>query len=291
MKLRFLEVFRWYIDFYRKTRKREEIKEPETIQHYENKYCLIADFLFEKEKQDILPKHFTTELCDDFFNWLIDRPCKHNYAVRAVKQCIAVLKHANKEKIIKCQLPDFGVKKHKPKEPTYLSPDQIKAFEEYKSYYSMKQKAADLFVLQIHTGFDFGDFSEISRGCQFIYKGRKYLIKQRHKGRKKDSAQQVIPMNPVIERILEKYNFNLSILNNASYNEYIKKVADDLGIEIYLCCKDGRKIFFMNKLNNEGFTLEAASKMGGHKRVRTTEDYYAKVNINLINNELNRLGL
>lgn len=70
----------------------------------------------------------------------------------------------------------------------------------------------------------------------------------------------------------------------------LKILAKEFEIDIPLKSKDGRKIFFMNKLNNEGYSMEAASKMGGHKRVKTTEETYARVNINLISKELDRLG-
>lgn len=278
-----LELFRQYIKYYRDNPSRLERRSSATIRHYSNKYCLVSDFLFETGRIKIKAIDFNKDVCQELFNYLDNKEYAHNYCIRVVCICISVLDFGAKNGIIPVNPATYWhLKKTPPKEPIYFSPDQIKSFEQYKTAKVMRRKAADMFILQLHTGISYGDFAEIQRSHIINFKGTKYFIKPRHKTKNK----QVVPLSPIAEVILEKYDYKMKLLSNPLYNRQLKLVAKDLNIPHELKCKDGRVIFMMNKLNNEGYSMEAVSKMGGHRTVRTTEAYYAQVDINLIHNEL-----
>lgn len=93
-----------------------------------------------------------------------------------------------------------------------------------------------------------------------VYKEQQYIMKPRHKP---PHNKQVVPVSPVLKFLLEKYKYKISLLDNVKLNKKIKVVAEELGLSIRPTVKDGRKLFMMNKLNNEGWTMEATSKMGG----------------------------
>jgi site-specific recombinase XerD len=179
-------------------------------------------------------------------------------------------------------LSSFTIPKLPPKKPTYFTPVQREMWEKYKSHSIIKQKAADLFVLIMHTGFDYGDLYEVGRQHYVFFKGQKYLVKPRHK----NGQEAIIPLSEKAEEILERYDYKMKLLSNPELNAAIKEVARELGINIHLTVKTGRKIYAMHQLNNEGYTMEATSKMLGHKSVKTCEQTYAQVNIHLVHNEI-----
>lgn len=284
--MKFLVLFRNYINFYRNASGTNK-KSRGTIKAYEVKYSLVTIYLYQNSITDIKCIEFNNTICENLYEWLRKKEYSCNYSIRIVEICQAVITFGVKTGTIKTShCYSFKLKREAPKEPPYLSPEQIKLLEEYQSFSSLKQKAATMFAIQIHTGFDYGDFGELRPFHKVSYKGREYIVKPRHK----NGQQQVIPISEYLNKTLDKYQYNIKLLSNAKFNQYIKIVVKELGINSNFTTKDGRKIFFMNKLNNEGFQMEATSRMGGHKSIQTTEKYYAQVNINLISNELDRLG-
>lgn len=285
-KARLVEVFRKYISYHNATYNSFDKRAKVTIGAYANKMSLLIEFLNEKELLKLLAKDFTTKVAKEYFTWLCEK-YQHNYAARVCEICRTVLDYGVEAEIIEINpIASLSIKKTKPKKPPYFSPQQIKDWENYTSTDDNKRKAAHMCVLQIHTGFDYGDFGEVSREHIHMHGGRKYLIKPRHK----NGVEQILPLSEKAEEILELYDYKMKLLSNPEHNLYLKEVAADLGIKMHLTNKSFRKLFFMNKLNNEGYHIGPLSKMGGHKRIQTTEDTYASVTLNLIENELNRLG-
>jgi len=195
----------------------------------------------------------------------------------------ALMAWAVKEEMIESNpLGSFVLPKDKPKKPTYYTPEQIKKWENYKSESSIKQKAAHLFVLVMHTGFDYGDLDEVRREHVTIRQGKKYIVKGRHK----NGNQAIIPLSEKAEELLELYDYKMRILSNPKFNEYIKVVAVELEINIYINVKAGRKIFMMDALNNKGYDIAPVSRMGGHDSIKTTEQIYSQVNFELVHKHM-----
>lgn len=243
---------------------------------------MIAEFLYSENLTKIKAKNFKVALAKKYLDHL-NKTHSHNYSARCVDICATALDYGvNSELIDHNPLASYVIPKVQPKRPTYFTPAQIVKWEKYRSNSSMKQKASDLFVLVMHTGFDYGDLYEIRREHKVIHKGELYLVKPRHK----NGNEAIIPLTEKAEEILEKYDYKMRILSNPRFNEAIKDVARELDMNIYLTAKSGRKIFMMNKLNNEGYSIEATSKMGGHKSIKTTEQTYAQVNIELVHREI-----
>jgi len=284
----FLQLFRRYIKYHRKGGDHFEKRKTVTVNAYANKYLHVEEFLRSEGLVKIKALEFTVGIAKRFHSYLSGKEFSHNYAARVVGICRTVLDFGAQHEFIKYNpLGSLSMPKNGPADPPYFTPEQIRRFENYTSEFSMRRKAASMFVLQLHTGFDYGDLSEVSRKHIVFYKGREYIVKPRHK----NGNQAVIPLTEKAKELLELYDYKMCMLSNVNYNLAIKEVAKDLGISIHLTAKAGRKLFMMNKLNNEGLSIEATSKMGGHKSIKTTELYYARVNINLISKELDRLGV
>ncbi len=232
-------------------------------------------------------EQFDKEKAEAYYLWLLKK-YKNNYAIRCVEFVIHAIEWADEQSLITLKhIVKIHLKRTEPAKPTYFSPTQIAAWENFKSDDKNLFNAANLAVLQMHTGFDYGDFAEVSRDNFRIYRGRNFLIKPRQK----NGNEAIIPLSQKAEAILEYYNYNMDLLGNPEYNLCLKQIAEKLGIKQSVKCKDLRKVFAMDQLNNKGTPIEAVSKMLGHKKIKTTEETYASVNINLISNVLDKQGL
>ena len=283
----FLELFRMYISFHANTNNTFEKRMPGTIKAYTIKYNLASEFLTTRFTGRFLASKFDTSTIEVYVEWLRNKKKhSHNHIARVTEICKTVLEFGVKQKLLKYNsLSDYRMRRLPPVDPPYFSPEDVKAFENYKSFSKEKQKAADMFTIQLHTGFDYGDFKELNRSHIVSHKGVDYIVKARHK----NGIKQIIPMSEKLRQLFEKYNYKVNLLTNPKYNLRIKDVAKELEIKTYLTAKTGRKLFMMNKLNNEGYSIQAVSKMGGHKSIATTETYYAKVDISLIHKEFSSI--
>lgn len=286
MKTTFLKAFRSYIRYHQKTNIKQDQRTQETINSYKNKYLHVSRFLASQNLSLLACSDFKARIARQYLDHL-SGSYVHNYAVRCMAICSTVLDFAvNEEMADYNPLGSFSIQKTPPKPPTRFSPAQIMLWERYLSPKAGMQKAADLFTLIFHTGFDYGDLDEIGRHLVIIQDGFKYIIKGRHK----NGNEAIIPLVPQAERILEKYNYRMKLMANKTFNQRVKAIAAELGINIYLTIKSGRKIFVMDRLNHLRYSIEAVSKMAGHKSIKTTEQVYGQVTFDLVHNEVLQLS-
>lgn len=283
--MQFLELFRTYINYYRQTTIFFESRSPVTIKAYENKYNLVNAFLFDSQKIKMKAAGFTIGVSKELLEWANSK-YSHNYSVRIVEICKDVLDFGIEKEIIKeHNLPILQLKRMPPGATVFLTPQELVFLEKYSPHDELLEKARDLFLLQCYTGLAYVDTINLSKFNITFYKGREYIFKKRKKT-KKDS---VIPVTDGIKNILNKYDFRMNIIRNSDYNEALKTIASDLKINKHLTTHVGRKTFAMINLNWLGHSMEGTSKMLGIT-IKTMEQHYAQPNINLVSNELDRLG-
>lgn len=283
--MKFLELFRSYIDYYRQTTIFFESRSPVTIQAYENKYSLVNAFLFDSKKIKLKASGFTIGVSKDLLEWANSK-YSHNYSVRIVEICKDVLDFGiDKELIKNHNLPLLQLKRVPPGATVYLTPQELTFLENYSPHDEVLEKARDLFLLQCYTGMAYVDATNLSKHNLMFYKSREYIFKKRKKT-KKDS---IIPITDGIKNILNKYDYSMKIIRNSDYNAALKTIAEDLKINKHLTTHVGRKTFAMINLNWLGHSMEGTSKMLGIT-IKTMEQHYAQPNINLVSNELDRLG-
>jgi site-specific recombinase XerD len=279
-------MFRGYVEYHVNAANKFERRSPVTIKAYYNRYLLVTQFLQNENLLNIRGEEFKVSLAKKYLNYLLDS-YSHNYAARCVDIVSSVLDFGvNNELINFNPLSSYSIRKLPPKKPTYYTPAQILKWEAYKSPSTLKQKAAHLFVLIMHTGFDYGDLSEVGRHHIVDHCGKRYIVKPRHKNGK----EAIIPLSEKAEELLELYDYKMKLISNPKFNQAIKEIAREMGLHSYLTVKTGRKICAMNMLNNKGFGMSAVSKILGHSSVKTTEQTYAQVNISLVHSEIERLS-
>ncbi|WP_339882809.1 site-specific integrase [Polaribacter vadi] len=103
--------------------------------------------------------------------------------------------------------------------------------------------------------------------------------------RKKTKTKSSIPLLPVAEIIIRKYEQHFDIINsdkilpilsNQKMNAYLKEIADLCEINKNLTFHLARHTFATTITLSNGVPIESVSKMLGHKSLKTTQ-HYAKV--------------
>lgn len=282
----FLGLFRLYIEHHRQAQNIFEKRKVDTIRNYEAKYSLVTTLLFSNQSVQVKATEFSIPLAKKLFESLSAK-YSHNYAARIIDICRTVLKFGMSENIINSNpISSYQLKKLPPDKPVYLTPAELGKWEAYIPKNTMLSKAKDMFLFQCYTGVDYGDLITVSKDNIEPHENRFFILKNRMK----TGCQAIIPYIGIARDIFEKYNYNLNLMQNQPYNRALKDIADELGIKKNITTHVGRKTYAMFRLNYKRNSIEAVSKMIGHKSVKTTESYYAQVTIDLVVGDLNRIG-
>jgi integrase len=284
--MEFLKLFRLYIEHHSKAAALHDKRKPRTIDSYYVRYKVVTSYFYDRSLLKLQCKDFKIRLANEYFEFLSGK-FSHNYSVRNVELCRAVLDFGVSQEIIRYNpLGSFRIKKTMPGKPVYITQDELKQLEEYKPTSSMRDKARRMFIFQCHTGMDFGDLTSVTADHIIMHRSREYIIKKRLK----TGIEAFIPLTSLAKELL-MMSGKMSLLSSVKYNAALKDIFNDLEIDKRITSHIGRKTYAMIKLNFEGYPIEAVSKMIGHKSIKTTEMYYAQVEIDLVHRELERLGV
>lgn len=237
--------------------------------------------------QNHTKKQFTAESFDlveaeRFKDWFSAKNATSNVttANRNVLFFKNALQYAAKKGLIKCYaLNIFVGAKDKVKAPVYLTEAEIMRILNYQFESVMLRKVKDLFLFQSFTGLSFADIWS------------KFRIQETESGkvligtRAKNGQDFFVPLDPVAEMILDKYDHKLPKYCNEVYNRLLKEIAALVGINKRITTHCGRKTFATLQ-DSKGWTRESIALMLGHKSVKTTEMYYIGNSFSRIENEL-----
>lgn len=224
---------------------------------------------------------FTLTEADRFLDWFKSSKGTKNStaATRNILFFKYVLDHfLRKEEIKSHNLAAFKGVKDPIRSPVFLTAEEVEKLFNHQFEGVMLNKCKDLYLFQIATGLSYGDLRT------------KFNIQQTQSGkalvgsRQKNGQQFFVPLEPIAEEILNKYNGKLPVYDNIVYNRILKEIAAILGIEKKLTTHTGRKTFATLQ-DARGWSRESISMMLGHKSVKTTENYYIGQSFARIENE------
>lgn len=243
----------------------------------------ISEFLKTKyELEDIRFKNIMPTLAEEFYDYL-------TLEASSILSDVTAKKHVKKLK----QIVQIAVKKQvipispighyvcggesKIVVPLEL-PDIDKICKtDFKS--NRLNEVRDAYVFQIFTGFAYQDLHNLTEENIIIVGQNRERWLQKHRG--KTNVLEVVPILPIVENLIKKYENNVSrkvkgqlipVNSNAKYNEYLKEIGTICGIENELNTHLARHTF-ADLMLNMGMPLEDVSKMLGHKSIRTTQRY------------------
>ena len=155
----------------------------------------------------------------------------------------------------------------------YLTPYEFTKIKNANMATDSLQKVRDVFVFQTYTCLAYVDLASFDPKKIQEVKGMKVYIGKR--GKTKETF--TIPLLTPALDILAKYKNKLPIISNVKYNEYLKVVAQSVGIDKTVSSHWARHTGATLLLNEGGMDLKIVAKILGHSSSKITEQVYAKL--------------
>lgn len=234
------------------------------------KYCQnrlkLQEYLQTLGKKDIKLRDITPLFIEGFQNFLLMK-LKVNTTNKQMKMLKKILAFAVKERYLEVN-PFTMVLREEKLDYDVLTKEEIVNLYGVQFIDSRIEAIRDMFVFQCYTGLAYSDMANLSR--EDIQDD--VIIKRR----KKTDIQFVIPLLSIAKEILEKYNYELPIISNQKYNQYLKVLADAVGMKKKLHSHLARHTFATLLLNN-GVDMKTISRTLGHSSMKITEKIYASM--------------
>ena len=168
------------------------------------------------------------------------------------------------------------------KEIEYLTQEELETLINLRIENKSLDNVRDAFLLQSSTGLSYIDLLNLTKeDINIDEDGTHYIVKNRHK----TDVEFTTVVLPFGIEVLKKHNYQLRIISNQKYNYMLKLLQDMAGIKTKMTSHLARKTYG-TLLLNKGIRLETVAKMLGHKNVRTSATYYAKLLNNTVINEV-----
>lgn len=209
-------------------------------------YKLARDFFkgYDDEVERVSFETIDEDWYNRFVNWCRKKNYTENYIGKNIKFLKLILRRAFEENISENKV--FENKKFKvlreDVENIYLDLKELEMLWKLKlDKHPEHEKVRDAFLIGCYTGLRVSDFKKVSKEDIITYKGQKMIKVVTAKNQKPIA----IPVHPVVESILKKYNGELpKNLYEQKINDLIKVVGEWAGIDeavVTFVTKGGRK--------------------------------------------------
>lgn len=257
-----------FIDFIvRRTDERKDRAEG-TIKHYRTLVKVLEDFGRINYFHDLTRSNITM-----FDDYLRSKGIKDTTVYGYHKNMKAYINEAIRFGIIS-ENPYVGLKINRGKSDKrkYLTYEEMRRMERCRITDPSVNRVRDLFLFQCYTGLAYSDLYKFDFASDVERRGNKFIIADRRIKTNEDYF--IVLLSPAMD-ILKKYDFDLPVISNQKYNDYLKVAASFAKIDKNLTTHCARHTFAVFALNN-GVPMEVVSKMLGHTNIKTTQ-IYAKV--------------
>ncbi|MDR0829129.1 MAG: site-specific integrase [Prevotellaceae bacterium] len=259
-------------------------------------YCLTRRYVYEflmseKKMSDIAMREVSTEIINDFKNYLLKKGLKEVSAINFLKHLRHIIKVAIKREWLG-RNPFDGVSLTVPESNRgFLLQLELDALLNFHFEEKELETVRDVFVFCAFTGLAHSDVKKLLQSdIQPSFDGKLWI-----RGfRKKTGTAFDIPLLQIPEMILEKYKnqtnkFALPVCSLPLYNKRLKAIGALCGIAKRLTSHLARHTFATTVTLTNGVSLETVSKMLGHKSLKTTQ-IYAKIINEKISNDMEMLA-
>lgn len=154
----------------------------------------------------------------------------------------------------------------------WLTTEEMKKIEEAELSSGSLVRVRDLFVFSCYCGLAFSDLMDFNP--EKLEKDGEHTLL--YGKRIKTGQEYIVLILPKAQKILEKYGYRLPHYSNQQYNNRLKKVAEEAGIDKSLSSHWGRITFGFMALN-KGVRIEVVSKAMGHATISETQRTYSRI--------------
>lgn len=222
------------------------------------------------------------------------RNCNHNSALKYVNNFKKIIRIALANKWMDHDpLINYKVK-FETVEREFLSQEEVDALWSKELHFDRLKLVRDMFVFSCYTGLAYSDVEKLSKSDITLgIDGSRWIRINRTKTGTKSS----IPLLPVAEQILKRYENHpevenservIPVFSNQKSNAFLKEIAIMCGITKPLTTHLARHTFATTITLTNGVPIETVSKMLGHQSLRTTQ-HYAKIVDRKISDDMNIL--
>lgn len=206
--------------------------------------------LFGKEKYKIDFDTITMDFYYDFIRWSESKGYSKNYIGKFISNIKHFMSEAYEEKLhdnLVFRSRKF-IKLSENTDELYLTIEELEKIEkvDLSEYSEGHNTARDLFIIGAYTGLRVSDFNNLSEdNILFILNTKVIKV-----ATKKTGEPVVIPIHPIVNRILEKRNGNLPPkLSDQKINDYLKNIGKEAEVNSNFkrtSTKGGEKVTTLN---------------------------------------------
>lgn len=243
-----------------------------TLRNY-RKYEIVRDLFFEHSeiREDTLAISVRQRHIADF-NTYLESQYEQATTAGMMQKLKSVFLFAMKNRIIQDN-PFLGFKIiRKEKEVEFLTQDEVGRIRDVVLPSKRLDEMRDLFLFQCFTALSYCDMAALRPED---YRRNEYGHIYVSKERAKTGIRFVAFLFEDAVRIAEKYNYQLPVISNNKYNQYLKILAEWCQITKPMHTHIGRHTAACYLLN-KGLSLEMVARIMGHATTKVTK-HYAKL--------------
>ena len=257
-----------------------------TYNKYLESFKHLKDFIrFKFNCSDIKLKDVKSNFLDDYDYFLKTQKGKNNQGLsqstinKAIQRFRKTLKFSISEGYLERDPFIMHTAKVVKKNIVFLTNEELRKLENHQFKTPRIQNVKELFVFCCYTGLAFKEMSLLKKSDIITgFDGNLWIIVKRSK----TDRDYKVPLLPRAQQVLQLYNVDTSDLlfskiSNQKFNEYLKEIADIVGISKNLTHHIARKTFASTVLLYNDVPMEIVSELLGHSKLSTTQEHYAKV--------------
>jgi integrase/recombinase XerD len=258
----------------------------------------VKEFLQKEQKEELPIEEFLNPLYLRLELFLKkEKGNQHNTVYKKIERLKSMFKWAYSMEFVEKDLSrKFKMKRHK-KKIIFLTQEELNRIHEL-TLIPRLETIRDGFLFMCYTGLPFNEIESLEEGnLSRKIDGGYGLIFSRKKTSKNLPE---IPLLPQALILLEKYKDHpkrirerklLPIPSNQNFNAYLKEIGTLAEIEKSITTHTGRKTFATTVALRNGMSMEVLSKILGHSNMRITQEHYAEVQNERVNEEFEKLTL
>jgi integrase/recombinase XerD len=257
-----------------------------TYDKYIESYNHLKEFVkFHFKSNDIKLSDLKSNFLDDYDFYMktekgIDKQGLAQSTInKAIQRFRKVLKYAISEEYLRVDPFVIYKAKQVKKSITFLTAEELKKLENHDFKTARVQNIKKYFVFCCYTGLAFKEMSQLKKSDVFVGFDENLWIAVE---RSKTDREYNVPLLPKARSIMQEFDdesseFIFPKISNQKFNEYLKEIAEILGINKRLTHHVARKTFASTVLLYNDVSIEVVSELLGHAKISTTQESYGKV--------------
>ncbi|MDP9958110.1 site-specific recombinase XerD [Epilithonimonas hungarica] len=212
-----------------------------------------------------------------------------------INKALQRLKKVVKQSVINGYLDKNPFEEHKPKKVypkiIFLTQQELDKLENHTFQSEALTRVKDCYLFCCYTGLAYKEMFELKK-VDLITKpdGINWIYKEREKTERTFSVPLILPKALEIMKVYSSESeFLLPRVSNQSFNRILKEIASILEISKNLTHHTARKTFASTVLLNNDIPIEVISKLLGHSKITTTQEYYAELMPEKLSEQLTKL--